>query len=439
MRIWFAGALASATLLAGAGAAQAADAERAIPVPEREAKPSEVAAAYPKAALARKISGDVELDCAAGLKGELIDCKVTREEPAGEGFGQAGLSLAARERVALKDRDGQPLNGRRFTTYYNFLAPGDANPDWMRKPTASELAGVYPRGARVDGKAIITCELSLEGFLQKCKVGWETPEGQGFGAAALLLAPQFRMTPKIRGGKPVTTEISIPILWKGLASASQPIVGNTLVLDPPWTTTPSAAEMRAAWPSMAKDVDSGQAALRCDIDKTGKPTHCETISEIPVNRGFAKAARSLADRFQINVGPDAAKDMRKYSVDIPFRFRDPALPDARKINAPRWIKTLTPEGMSSIYPEAAIRAGVNEGLGVVGCVIAPTGDLTQCAVRREQPAELGFGAAAVEAAKLMAVNPWSKEGEPLDGLPIVVPIRFTWKEATAEAPPPAKP
>lgn len=50
---------------------------------------------------------------------------------------------------------------------------------------------------------------------------------------------------------------------------------------------------------------------------------------------------------------------------------------------------------------------------------------------------LDFGAAAIQAAKLMAMNPWSKEGEPLDGLPIILPIRFNWQELAVDAPPAA--
>ena len=356
-----------------------------------------------------------------------------------------GRSAATCERIKPKDRNDKPVGARRFYIGYSFLAPGDANPDWMKKPTAQDLAGAFPVAAakkRVDGKATIKCQADVAGFLQKCAVMTEAPAGLGFGQAALQLAPQFRMKPKIRGGKPVPTDdVTIPVNWQGFSNYQPPSMpAASLVLDPPWEITPTADQVRAAWPANAKDAGAGQVALRCELDKTGALTGCDVISEIPSNRGFGKAARALVPDFKVRFSPDQTKELRKYSVDVPFRFRDPAEPDARKLTKPRWIKTLTPDGMAMIYPQAAVKAGIFSGLGVVGCTIGVHGDLTDCEVRREEPAALDFGAAAIEAAKLMSMNPWSTEGEPLDGLKIVLPIRFTWQETPAEAAAaPAKP
>ena len=447
MKIWILAALASTGLASGMGHAAPASDRRADIWYDRHAKPAEIAAAYPKAARDQKISGDVELDCAADAQGNVRDCKVAKETPAGLGFGEAALGLAARERIKPKDRNDKPVGERRFDIGYSFLAPGDANPDWRKKPTAGDLAGAYPVAAAkkgVDGKATIQCQADVEGFLQKCAVMSEAPAGLGFGQAALQLAPQFRMTPKIRGGNPVPADdVTIPVNWQGFTNYHPPSTpASSLVLDPPWETTPTAEQVRAAWPANAKDAGAGQVALRCELDKTGALTGCDVISEIPSNRGFGKAARSLVPDFKVRFSPDQAKDLRKYSVDVPFRFRDPAEPDARKLAKPRWVKTLTPDGMAMIYPQAAVKAGVYSGLGVVGCMIDVHGSLTDCEVRREEPAALDFGAAAIEAAKLMSMNPWSTEGEPLDGLKIVLPIRFAWQETTTEAAaatPPVKP
>ena len=439
MKVWILAALASAGLTGGMGHATSANADRAEIWYDRHAKPAEIAAAYPKVARDQKISGDVKLDCAADAQGAVRDCKVAEETPGGMGFGEAALGLAARERIKPKDRNDKPVGERRFEVGYSFLAPGDANPDWMKKPTAGDLAGVFPVAAAkkgVDGKATIQCQLDVAGFLQKCQVVSEAPADLGFGQAALQLAPQFRMKPKIRGGKAVPAdEVTIPVIWAGFSNYRPPSMpASSLVLDPPWETTPTAEQVRAAWPANAKDAGAGQVALRCELDKTGALAGCDVISEIPSNRGFGKAARSLAPDFKVRFSPDQTKELRKYSVDVPFRFRDPAAPDARKLTKPRWIKTLTPEGMAMIYPQAAVKAGVYSGLGVVGCTIDVHGALTDCEVRREEPAALDFGAAAIEAAKLMSMNPWSTEGEPMDGLKIVLPIRFAWQDAAAAAP-----
>lgn len=436
----------SALAVASAAAAQEPPKDRAFQVTARQATPAEIAATYPKAAADQKVSGGAVLDCTADEQGREVDCRIFKEEPSGMGFGDAALALVTKERVKTKDRDGQSIVGRRFRTSFRWLAPGDSNPDWMKKPTADDLAGVFPVAAAkkgVDGSATLKCQLSVEGFLQRCEVASETPAGLGFGAAALQLAPQFRMTPKMRGGQAVVSDdVMIPIMWKGFRRANADAGGDRLVLDPPWDATPSVEQMRAAWPTAAKDAASGQVALRCGFSKTGGLIRCETISEIPANRGFGRAAKSLTEHFRVHFEPDQKKDLDEYSVDVPFRFRDPAGPDTRKVNKPRWIRSLTPQGMAAVYPQAALKAGVHTGLGVVGCTISARGDLTDCEVKREDPVALDFGAAAIEAAKLMTMNPWSTEGEPLDGLKITLPIRFAWQEAPGEvepAAPPAKP
>jgi TonB family protein len=437
MKVWGLAAL-SALAVASAAVAQDEPKDRASQTTSRQVTPTEIAATYPKAAADQKASGSAVLDCTADDQGREVDCHIFKEDPQGLGFGEAAMALVTKERVKTKDRDGQSIVGRRFLTNFRWLAPGDSDPGWMKKPTAADLAGVFPVAAAkkgVDGSASIKCQVGIEGFLQKCEVASETPPGLGFGAAALQLAPQFRMKPKIRDGKPVASDdMVIPILWKGFRASNLPEGrGNGLVLDPPWDSAPSAEQVRAAWPTSAKDAGSGQVALRCGFDKTGGLTRCDIISELPANRGFGRAARALSEHFKVHFDADQKKSLDDYAVDVPFRFRDPAGPDARKVTKPRWIRTLTPEGMAAIYPEAAIKAGVYNGLGVVSCTIGARGDLTDCEVTREDPVALDFGAAAIAAAKLMTMNPWSTEGEPMDGLKITLPIRFTWQETAAEA------
>ncbi|CAN5300762.1 hypothetical protein BH10PSE4_BH10PSE4_27480 [soil metagenome] len=443
MKIWVLATLVS-TSAAGGLAHAAVDGDRAQIVYDRRARPAEIAAAYPPAARDQKITGDVTLDCAADAQGHVVDCKVEEEKPAGLGFGAAALGLSTKEKIKPKDRNDQPVGGRRFQISYSFLAPGDSNPDWMKKPTASDLAGVFPVAAAkkgVDGAATIQCQIDIEGFLQKCKVVAEAPAGLGFGQAALQLSPQFRMKPKIRGGKPVPAgEVTIPVLWSGFSESRPTVVpGDSLVLDPPWESTPTAAQVRAAWPANAKDASAGQVALRCELAKTGMLTGCDVISEIPAGRGFGKAARSLVPAFKVRFAPDQVKELRKYSVDVPFRFRTPSDTEGRKVTKPRWTRTLTPNGMAMVYPRAAVKAGILTGVGVVACTVDVHGGLTDCEVRREDPVGLDFGAAAIEAATAISMNPWSTEGEPMDGLKLVLPIRFTWEDTPQEPSKPTKP
>ncbi|MFT4252175.1 MAG: TonB family protein [Caulobacter sp.] len=87
-------------------------------------------------------------------------------------------------------------------------------PDWLRKPTADQMARYYPDKAQrleIGGSAIIRCKVGEAGRLTDCEVLKEAPEGIGFGKAALLLSREFEMTPpppELVGVKDVTIPIT---------------------------------------------------------------------------------------------------------------------------------------------------------------------------------------------------------------------------------------
>ena len=90
-------------------------------------------------------------------------------------------------------------------------APPPANPvivapNWLKRPGAGEFARFYPDSAQrrgIGGAATISCQVSAAGSLSACSVMRETPADEGFGKAALKLAPYFRMSPMTRDGQPV--------------------------------------------------------------------------------------------------------------------------------------------------------------------------------------------------------------------------------------------
>jgi protein TonB len=56
------------------------------------------------------------------------------------------------------------------------------------------------------------CKVTITGALSDCEVLDETPEGMGFGAATLRLAPRFQMPATTPDGKSVEgATVDIPI------------------------------------------------------------------------------------------------------------------------------------------------------------------------------------------------------------------------------------
>lgn len=197
-------------------------------------------------------------------------------------------------------------------------------------------------------------------------------------------------------------------------------------LDPSWSQVPTLAEVNAVWPKQAIGMASGRATLRCALDKAGALGRCKVISETPSGWGFGNAALILSKSFRATVNPTDDATLGKYKVDVPFRFTAPATADSRVLTKPRWISSLTANGMAQAYPQAAIKAGVLSGQGTARCKVTAKGELTDCQAVSESPAGLDFGAAAVKAASAMRMNPWTREGDTVDGMVVTLPVQFTW-------------
>jgi protein TonB len=65
-----------------------------------------------------------------------------------------------------------------------------------RRPTAQDFAQYYPARAMdlgKEGRAILNCVVQADGLVAGCRIASETPDGLGFGAAAMRLSRLFRV------------------------------------------------------------------------------------------------------------------------------------------------------------------------------------------------------------------------------------------------------
>jgi len=91
------------------------------------------------------------------------------------------------------------------------------NPQWVRRPSAEQLLAAYPDRAiraEVSGRATLSCGVRADGSMMGCSVVSETPDGYGFGRAALGLSRSFRLSPRTVDGAIVEgARVSIPIAF----------------------------------------------------------------------------------------------------------------------------------------------------------------------------------------------------------------------------------
>lgn len=180
---------------------------------------------YPPSALAKGLEGEATLRCRMTTNLVMKNCKLISENPKGHGFGAAALSMAAKSQpnplADVPERNRAPVTYR-FSLSPLGISPSPLkpltvvkNPDWVGLPTAEQVAAAFPTEANATkGRAVIRCVVAVDQTLQQCSVLSEEPANEGFGQAALRLAPSFRLTPKTYDGVPVGGHpVVIPIIF----------------------------------------------------------------------------------------------------------------------------------------------------------------------------------------------------------------------------------
>lgn len=334
--------------------------------------------------------------------------------------------------------------GLSAASYAVSAEPSRTPPDWVRRPTGEMIMSVYPTEAfrkGVSGDATIGCRVGLQGTLFDCEILSEKPPGNGFGSAAIAIAPQLRMTPERVDGVAVEGLVAVHIVFDHGGpqigshlsghSAVSAVLNHLVLTQPTWREAPTAAQTAAAYPVRAAQSGAiGASSVRCYIQDDYRLRRCMIVNEEPRGYAFGAAARSLADHFVLDPPAGLEEEVKGIEVTYTVAF-DPKMAEGGSpvIGRPTWRSMPTGEMFAATYPAAARQAGVSEARILVDCDIAEGGRLNRCEVRSETPEGLGFGAAALGLTSAFQTSVWSAEGLPTVGGRITLLIRYQQQSA----------
>jgi TonB family protein len=315
---------------------------------------------------------------------------------------------------------------------------------------AGDAVAIWPRRAysrEASGRVTLSCRVDTHGLAEWCEVVAESPQGQGFGRAALEMRPTFKLKPAPGpDGQPITAMMTVNVGFKApdfQLDSAVGILGNRLEMhpvvmvdNPVWVAAANFDDLARAYPAKAGGAE-GYAATHCQVEPSGHDAGalhgCQIIKETPAGKGFGQAALSLMPKFRVMPAALArAPTDAPLWVDVPVRLTPPQTLAERTVKAPIWLLGVDPDVAPKVFPPEAAAKGLTTGRGVARCTVAVDGTVTACAPEPGEPDGLGFSEAAATLASTMQMNLWSADGAPVEGGVVHISIRLNLRTTGAE-------
>ncbi len=173
---------------------------------------------FPERPLRREISGVAVIHCKVDGRGKLSQCTAPAESPADYGFAQASLAMAPRLTTDLAPAAQAPVKDGAVdipVSFFSRHAGRVTKPVWVKQPDAGDIMPVYHPAVtdQQGGIAVLRCEVSWAGRLERCVVARQS--APGLGDAALQLAPLFKMGLLDGEGTPVAgRQVDVPVEFR---------------------------------------------------------------------------------------------------------------------------------------------------------------------------------------------------------------------------------
>ena len=181
------------------------------------------------------------------------------------------------------------------------------NPELIRRPSAAEIARVYPAGAFEqgrDGAVELLCQPQADGALRACRVGLEQPAGLGFRTAAvrLISAIQLAAGAASEAGAGELVLVRVPITFT--PPVSLPVRERPAdELDPAdvnFLARPDGPTLARFYPDRARELGlEGFGEIDCTVTGGGTLSGCRVAEEAPLNERFGQASVRVAEAVQL--------------------------------------------------------------------------------------------------------------------------------------------